>query len=60
MHINPHAFISALLAAWEAADYRVGVGEHLRIRQLLQSLPTDFDRKNLKTQLAPILAHDKE
>lgn len=53
-------FIPRLLAAWQAVGNKIGVGQHLQMRQLLQRIPEDAPCPALKAWLAPILAHDAQ
>ncbi len=54
--------MSVLIAGWETADssHRLGTDIHLRLRNFVQQLPSDTEPAQLKTLIAPILAHDKE
>lgn len=62
MNQNPQAYhlVTALLNAWEAEGYTLGVDSQLLLRELLQKLPEDIDLKDLKTKLTPVLANTRE
>ncbi len=62
MNQNPQAYylITALLNAWAAEGYVLGVDSQLLLRELLQKLPSDIELKDLKTKLAPVLANTRE
>jgi hypothetical protein len=62
MHHNPQAYhlISALLHAWEAEGYALGVDSQLLLRELLNKIPEDTTLEQLKTLITPVLADSKE
>ncbi|MFN0213389.1 MAG: hypothetical protein ACKVT2_03970, partial [Saprospiraceae bacterium] len=55
-----HALIADLLATLEAEGQPFGIGAHLRVGELLQKLPEDFDPVKVKTLLSPLLCSTKE
>ncbi len=54
-HPQTYPFIAALLAAYKATGKSLGVDVHLRIANLVESLPETTDFANLKTLIAPII-----
>lgn len=54
-HPQTYPFIAALLAAYRATGKPLGVDAHLRIANLVESLPETTDFKDLKTLIAPII-----
>ena len=54
--------MSVLIAGWETADssHKLGTDIHLRLRNFIQQLPPETEPAQLKTLIAPILAHDKD
>ena len=55
-HPQTYPFIAALLAAYKATGKPLGVDAHLRIANLVESLPETTDFADLKTLIAPIIA----
>ena len=54
-HPHVYPFIAALLAAYKATGKPLGIDAHLRIAQLVETLPDDTDFKALKHFIAPII-----
>ena len=54
-HPHVYPFIAALLAAYKATGKPLGIDAHLRIAQLIETLPDDTDFKALKHFIAPII-----
>ena len=54
-HPQTYPFIAALLAAYKASGKPLGVDAHLRIANLVESLPETTDFADLKTLIAPII-----
>ena len=54
-HPHVYPFVAALLAAYKATGKPLGIDAHLRIAQLIETLPDDTDFKALKHFIAPII-----
>ncbi len=54
-HPQTYPFVAALLAAYKATGKPLGVDAHLRIANLVESLPETTDFADLKTLIAPII-----
>ena len=59
-NLQAYHLITALLNAWEAEGYALGVDSQLLLRELLQKLPDEIELKDLKTKLTPVLANTRE
>lgn len=51
-----HALLAELTRALKEEGYSMGVGQHLKMQELLRKLPDEIEPERLKTLLAPVFA----
>jgi len=57
---RPYILTALLLDALEAAGWKIGTGQQLRLQELLRQLPPDTDDEALGLALAPLLARNAQ